>query len=170
MKPCSCSAISSTIFATEFRLAGGHAGRLRRRGLAVRALVARPPPSEGAGRLKDAGARLAFPLTGGARPASPGWCSQQFIHVNLLKLAMPLLGSMALVRAVVFVLRQAFPQATWLTAWERIIATFIWGWLALYITDLAPDVIDVLEDVVFHARQAAPQPVDGARRASSPSS
>jgi small-conductance mechanosensitive channel len=63
---------------------------------------------------------------------------------------MPLFGSMALVRGVVFVLRQAFPRATWLTAWERIIAAVVWSWLALYITDLAPDVIDAMESVQFH--------------------
>ena len=104
---------------------------------------------EGAGRLKDAGARLAFPLTAVALVGIAKLVLQKFIHVNLLRLALPLLGSMALVRAVVFVLRQAFPKATWLTTWERIIATFIWGWLALYITDLAPHVIDALEGVVF---------------------
>jgi small-conductance mechanosensitive channel len=54
------------------------------------------------------------------------------------------------VRAVIFVLRQAFPQATWLTAWERIIAAIVWGWLSLYITDLAPYVIDAMEGVQFH--------------------
>ena len=104
---------------------------------------------EGAGRLKDAGARLAFPLTAVVLVGIAKLVLQKFIHVNLLRLALPLLGSMALVRAVVFVLRQAFPKATWLTTWERIIATFIWGWLALYITDLAPHVIDALEGVVF---------------------
>jgi len=60
-----------------------------------------------------------------------------------------LLGSMALVRSVVFVLRQAFPGATWLTAWEKLIATLVWGWLALYITDLAPYVVETLEQVDF---------------------
>ena len=104
---------------------------------------------EGAGRLKDAGARLAFPLTAVVLVGIAKLVLQKFIHVNLLRLALPLLGSMALVRAVVFVLRQAFPKATWLTTWERIIASFIWGWLALYITDLAPHVIDALEGVVF---------------------
>ena len=104
---------------------------------------------EGAGRLQDASARLAFPLTAVALVGIAKLVLQKFIHVNLLRLALPLLGSMALVRAVVFVLRQAFPKATWLTTWERIIATFIWGWLALYITDLAPHVIDALEGVVF---------------------
>jgi len=106
--------------------------------------------TEGEGRLSDASSRLAFPLTGmvltGIAIATLG----SLIHVNLLKLAMPLFGSMALVRGVIFVLRQAFPSATWLTAWERIIAAVVWSWLALYITDLAPDVIDALETVQFH--------------------
>jgi small-conductance mechanosensitive channel len=104
---------------------------------------------EGAGRLRDAGARLVFPLTAIVLVGIAKLVLQNFIHVNLFRLAMPLLGSMALVRGVVFVLRQAFPKATWLATWERIIATFIWGWLALYITDLAPHVIDALERVVF---------------------
>ena len=106
--------------------------------------------AEGAGRLTDASARLAFPLTGMVLTGLTIAALGSLIHLNLLKLAMPLLGSMALVRGVVFVLRQAFPQATWLTAWERIIATIVWGWLALYITDLAPYVINAMESVEFH--------------------
>ena len=102
---------------------------------------------EGEGRLGDAGARLAFPLLGMLFTGSALLALEAFIHVNLLRLAMPLLGSLALVRGVVFVLRQAFPRAAWLTAWERIIAAMVWGWLALYITDVAPYVIDALEQV-----------------------
>lgn len=105
---------------------------------------------EGSGRLNDASARLAFPLTGMVLTGLAITILDNFLHVNLLKLAMPLLGSMALVRGVVFVLRQAFPQAAWLTAWERIIAAIVWSWLALYITDLAPYVIDAMEKVQFH--------------------
>ncbi len=105
---------------------------------------------EGAGRLSDASARLAFPLAGMVLTGIAITVLDNFQHTHLLKLAMPLLGSMALVRGVVFVLRQAFPRATWLTAWERIIAATIWGWLALYITDLAPFVIDAMEKVQFH--------------------
>jgi small-conductance mechanosensitive channel len=104
---------------------------------------------EGTGRLADASARLAFPLVGMALVAIASLVLKPFFHINLLKLALPLLGSMALVRSVVFVLRQAFPKAAWLTTWERIIAGFVWGWLALYITDLAPYVIDALEQVDF---------------------
>jgi small-conductance mechanosensitive channel len=106
--------------------------------------------TEGSGRLSDASSRLVFPLTGmlltGIAVAALG----ALIHVNLLKLALPLFGSLALVRGVVFVLRQAFPRATWLTAWERIISAIVWSWLALYITDLAPAVIDTMEQVQFH--------------------
>jgi small-conductance mechanosensitive channel len=104
---------------------------------------------EDGGRLHDAGARLAFPVTALVLVSLTKLVLQNFIHINLFRLAMPLLGSMVLVRAVVFVLRQAFPKATWLTTWERIIASFVWVWLALYITDLAPHVIDALEGVVF---------------------
>jgi small-conductance mechanosensitive channel len=104
---------------------------------------------EGAGRIADAGARLAFPLSGVLLTGVALLALKPFIHVNLLKLALPLFGSMALVRAVVFVLRQAFPRATWLATWERIIAFVIWGSLALYITNLAPHVIEALEGVSF---------------------
>ncbi|UCV09246.1 mechanosensitive ion channel family protein [Dechloromonas denitrificans] len=104
---------------------------------------------EGAGRLSDAGSRLAFPLSGMVLVGLTRLALKPFFHVNLLKLALPLLGSMALVRSVVFVLRQAFPRATWLTAWERIIAAVVWSWMALYITDLAPYAIEALEQVDF---------------------
>lgn len=109
--------------------------------------------AEGEGRIADAGGRLTFPLTGMALAGAAQLALKPFVHVNLLKLAMPLLGSMALVRGVVFVLRQAFPSATWLTAWERIIAALVWGWLALYITDLAPYVIEAMEQVEFKIGQ-----------------
>lgn len=104
---------------------------------------------EGVDALKDAGSRLVFPLTGMLLVGLERLILQNFIHVNLLKLAMPLFASMALVRGVIFVLRQSFPKATWLVSWERIISMLVWGWVALYITDLAPEVIDALEQVAI---------------------
>lgn len=101
------------------------------------------------GRLQQAGRRLVFPLAGMLLTGIAQLLVKPFFSISLLKLAMPLLGSMALVRSVVFVLRQAFPGAAWLTAWEKAIAMLVWGWLALYITDLAPSVIDWLEQVQF---------------------
>jgi small-conductance mechanosensitive channel len=105
--------------------------------------------TEGAGRFGDASSRLVFPLTGMLLVGLADLLLKPFIHVNLLKLALPLLGSLALVRSVVFVLRQAFPSALWLTTWERIISVVVWSWLALYITDLAPYAIDALEQIDF---------------------
>jgi len=104
---------------------------------------------EGTGRLGDAGSRLAFPFSAMILIGISRLILKPFIHVNLLKLALPLLGSLALVRAVVFVLRQAFPNALWLAAWARIISTVVWVCMALYITDLAPYVIEALEQVDF---------------------
>ena len=101
------------------------------------------------GALRAASSRLAFPLTGLILVAAAHAGLQPFVRVNLLKVAIPLLGSMALVRAIVYVLRRTFRQATWLVAGERWIAFLIWGWLALYITDVAPLVIDALEEVSF---------------------
>jgi small-conductance mechanosensitive channel len=104
---------------------------------------------KGAGRLSQASSRLAFPLIALILVGIARLILQNFVHVNLLKLAIPLLGSLALVRMVVFVLRQAFPGAGWLRGGERLIATLVWGWLALYITGLAPHLIEALEEVDF---------------------
>ena len=104
---------------------------------------------EGSGRLAEAGLRLVFPLTALVLAGVGKLALQNFIQVNLFNLALPLFGSLAIVRMVVFVLRQAFRSATWLGTGERVIALLVWGWLALYITDLAPYVIDALEQVDF---------------------
>lgn len=102
-----------------------------------------------ANALHGAGSRLAFPLAALVLVAVTMVALKPFGHINLFKLALSLLGSLALVRGIVYVLRNAFPTAAWLAAWERILASLIWGWLALYITDTAPFVIDALEQVSF---------------------
>ena len=104
---------------------------------------------EGAGRFTDASSRVAFPLSGLLLVGIAQLILQNFTNVHLLKLALPLFASMALVYLVIYVLRQAFPSAAWLTSWERIIVVLVGSWGALYITDLAPDVIEALEEVVF---------------------
>jgi small-conductance mechanosensitive channel len=104
---------------------------------------------EDRGRLGEAGSRLVFPLSGMILIGFSRLLLKPFFHVNLLKLALPLLASLALVRSVVFVLRQAFPKAVWLATWARIIAAVVWICMALYITDLAPYVIEALEQVDF---------------------
>lgn len=95
--------------------------------------------------------RLVFPLTAVLLLVVVRAALHPFMHINLLSLALPLLGSMAVVRAILHALRHAFPQAEWLAGSERFLALVVWGSMALYITDLAPYVIDALESVSFHA-------------------
>jgi len=47
---------------------------------------------------------------------------RQWHHVNLLSVAVPLLSSFAVIRAVMFALRQAFAPSGWLAAFERMLA------------------------------------------------
>ena len=97
--------------------------------------------------------RVAFPLLSLLfvvilRKAFKYW---QLGPVSLLDLAVPLLLSMALVRAAIYVLRHAFSPSSWLASSERFIATSIWLCLALYITGLAAPLMEMLEQVSFHA-------------------
>ncbi|MFA4969631.1 MAG: mechanosensitive ion channel domain-containing protein [Sulfuritalea sp.] len=99
----------------------------------------------GRGGLK----RLAFPLLALilvliARPVA-----QQWIHVTLFSLALPLLSSLAVIRVVFYVLRLSFVDAAWLVQFERVFAGLVWAIVALHITGLLPEVIDVLESVKF---------------------
>lgn len=81
-----------------------------------------------------------------ARPVLAQWH-----HVNLLSLAVPLLVSLVLIRAVMFVARQSFfASAPWLQSFERILAFCVWAVVALHILGVLPDVIDLLESVHFH--------------------
>lgn len=92
--------------------------------------------------------RLAFPLTAlllvlVARPILAQWH-----HVNLLSLAVPLLVSLAVIRAVFFVLRLSF-RGHWLESFERGFAVLAWGIVAFHITGLLPEIIDLLEGLGF---------------------
>ena len=91
--------------------------------------------------------RLAFPLSAltlvlVARPILAHWQ-----HVNVLNLAVPLLLSLAGIRISVYALRQAFRNSGVLAVFERVIALFIWTWVALYLTGLIPEIVDILESV-----------------------
>ncbi len=71
-------------------------------------------------------------------------------EVNLLNLALPLLFSLMLVRAAVYVLRRAFKADGPLRSWERAIAWTIWIGVALHITGVLPEVVEVLDSFGFH--------------------
>jgi small-conductance mechanosensitive channel len=75
---------------------------------------------------------------------------KRWIEVDLLRLFVPLLLSLLLVRFFFYLLRHAFPQGSVARTFERAIAILVWGALALHISGLLPDVIDFLDDITFH--------------------
>jgi small-conductance mechanosensitive channel len=90
--------------------------------------------------------RVGFPLAAlvlvlVARPLLAQWH-----HINLLSLAVPLLSSLALIRAVFFVFRLSF-SGPWLQSFERTFAVLAWAVVAIYITGLLPDLIALLEGI-----------------------
>lgn len=105
------------------------------------------------GGLRNFGAsglkRIRFPLIALLLVVVCRLVLQPFISVSLLDLAGPLLLSLALVRATIFVLRRAFAPSGWLAVSERFIAFTIWLCLALYVTNLDAPLIDLLEQVSF---------------------
>lgn len=92
--------------------------------------------------------RLAFPLTALLLVLPARSVLAQWHHVNLLSLAVPLLVSLAVIRVVFFVLRLSF-RGPWLGSFERGFAALAWGVVALHITGLLPELIDLLEGIGF---------------------
>jgi len=93
--------------------------------------------------------RVVFPLAALMLVLVTRAAMRPFNPVGLLDVAAPLFLSLALVRAIVFSLRYAFPQARWLTTSERWIAGVVWSCLALYLSGLAGPVIAGLASVQF---------------------
>lgn len=99
----------------------------------------------GQGGLK----RITFPLVTLLLVLLARQLLQHLIHVHLLSLAVPLLGSLAVIRMVFYVLRHTFSYSGWLVTFERSFAMLVWGVVALYILGVLPEVIDFLEGVGF---------------------
>ena len=93
--------------------------------------------------------RLVFPLTALTLVYVGHWVLQHFYPVHLLKIATALLFALALVRIVVYLLRQAFNPSGPMRQWERAIVWTVWIGLALHISGLLPDLITFLEQVGF---------------------
>jgi small-conductance mechanosensitive channel len=93
--------------------------------------------------------RLVFPLVSLLLILVARALLAQWHHVNLLSVAVPLLASLAVIRAVLFVLRHSFPHAGWLASFERLFALLAWTIVALHVTGLLPQLIDALESVAF---------------------
>jgi small-conductance mechanosensitive channel len=94
--------------------------------------------------------RLFFPLLSLLLVVLVRLLLHPYMHVNLLTLAIPLLASLAVIRAVLYVLRVSFAPSGWVAALERSFAVVVWLAVALQITGLLPSVIDAMESVTFH--------------------
>lgn len=99
----------------------------------------------GQGSLK----RVIFPLAALTLVYFARLGLHDIMHTHLLKLALPLLGSLALIRLVFYILRHSFTDGTWLAGFERIFATIAWLLVALHILGLLPALIDSLEAVAL---------------------
>src|SRR3569623_1432173 len=82
-----------------------------------------------------------------AKPVLAGWQ-----HVHLLQLAIPLVGSIALIRLVFYMLRRVFARGgrvgSFLLLFEKLFAALVWIAVAIYITGLLPDVVQFMDDSV----------------------
>lgn len=77
----------------------------------------------------------------------------KFQVVNVLRIAIPLVGSMALIRAMFFMLRSVFARAGAVGAnlllFEKVFALLVWAALALYITGSWPDLLDFFDSTTL---------------------
>jgi small-conductance mechanosensitive channel len=91
---------------------------------------------------------LALGLIAIAKPVLAKWQ-----HVNLLRFAIPLLASFALIRLAFYVLRRIFARGgkvgSFVLLFEKAFAVLVWGAVALYITGLWPELIQFLEETVI---------------------
>jgi small-conductance mechanosensitive channel len=74
----------------------------------------------------------------------------RWIEVDLLRLFVPLLVSLLLVRIFFYLLRHVFARGSVVRSFERAIAVLVWGVLVLHVSGLLPEVIDLLDDITFH--------------------
>ena len=74
-------------------------------------------------------------------------------HVNLLRVAIPLIASFVVVRLGFYVLRRIFARGnrvgSVLLMFEKVFAALVWIGVALYITGLWPDLVQMLEETVI---------------------
>ncbi len=98
---------------------------------------------EGFGRV------LAPLLIRGAGVAARRSPLEQHQSVHLLRVALPLFTSMALIRIVFYLLRRVFARhgqiGSALQTFEKILALVVWVGVALYLTGMWPDIIHFLE-------------------------
>ena len=70
-------------------------------------------------------------------------------HVPVLKMALPILVSLVVIRLIARVLTNVFPASNGARALERVVSWLAWGMAVLWITGLMLPVVDELESIRF---------------------
>ena len=70
-------------------------------------------------------------------------------HVPVLKMALPILLSLVVIRLIARVLTTVFPSSSGARALERVVSWLAWAMAVLWITGLMGPVMDELEDIRF---------------------
>ena len=86
-----------------------------------------------------------FPLLALALVAVARIVLELWMPIAVLRLAVPILASLAIIRTTARVLRLAFPNSAPVRALERTLSWLVWIALVLWITDLLPIVLAQLE-------------------------
>ena len=94
--------------------------------------------------------RITFPLVVALLVLAVRPLLKSHIHINLMSLALPLMFSLAGIRMVFYVLRHSFSGSAWLGNFERVFAFLVWGLVAMHITGVLPEVVNVLEALDFN--------------------
>jgi small-conductance mechanosensitive channel len=97
--------------------------------------------------------RVVSPLLGLSFIAIAKPILAQWHHVNLLRVAIPLVGSFALIRLAFYMLRRIFARGgkagSLLLTFEKVFAIAVWCGVALYITGLWSELVQYLEQIVL---------------------
>lgn len=113
--------------------------------LARRAAASTAPRTLG----REALHQLLFPLLALALILFARGLLRPVQSVALLNIVVPLLTSLAIARFAVLMLRQVFAPSVWLDASSRVIIWTVWAAFALYVTGLAPDLLEFLDQLGF---------------------
>jgi small-conductance mechanosensitive channel len=107
--------------------------------------------AQSTGRSIWFGARLydgvLFPLAALLAGVIARWGLKDVLPVGLLRLAVPILTSLVVIRLSVQVLRTAFPSSLLVRRLERTVSWIVWGGLALWLTGALPFLAEEMEGV-----------------------
>ena len=117
----------------------------------LRSRLSRPQQTDGGsiGFGMDGLNREVFPLTALVVLVVGRAILGRFQSVHMLDVAIPLMVALAIVRAVVFLLRRTFNPGGMLRTWEVGISWLVWVGLAMHLTGLAPAVLEFLDETAL---------------------